>query len=249
MSEKRKKREQPNGATRPVGYCNPPIEHRFPPGVSGNPNGRPKKKKIVPLRYESDVTDLLLEEAGRRITIHENGKRLSLPAIQLVFRGLMVDAVKGKPNMRELAVRLTNHAAREREAEKIRQFNSALSQKIEWGDAFERAEAAGQAPPPILPHPMDIELDAENLAVKIVGPMTGEQHAQYDETREVRNDIVKELARRRALTDAGEEVALEQGDLSTEDLERVLAMAEAELPPSMRLRHGRIPLLPRSFKY
>ena len=25
-----------------VGYCRPPVEHRFKPGTSGNPRGRPR---------------------------------------------------------------------------------------------------------------------------------------------------------------------------------------------------------------
>ena len=35
MAEKKKK----------VGYASPPVEHRFPPGQSGNPAGRPKKPR------------------------------------------------------------------------------------------------------------------------------------------------------------------------------------------------------------
>jgi len=36
------KTDKPDGAKGEVGYGKPPVEHRFPPGTSGNPGGRPK---------------------------------------------------------------------------------------------------------------------------------------------------------------------------------------------------------------
>ena len=63
-----------------VGYCKPPKETRFRKGQSGNPAGRPKKKKP-----ESDLRSILerigeekVEIAGREMTMRE----LELRAIQ-----------------------------------------------------------------------------------------------------------------------------------------------------------------------
>lgn len=39
------KTEAPDGAKGDVGYGKPPVEHRFKPGKSGNPSGRPKNAK------------------------------------------------------------------------------------------------------------------------------------------------------------------------------------------------------------
>ena len=55
-----------------VGYCRPPIDTRFKPGVSGNPSGRPKKHKTL----ASEVADLLnefskLAEDGHEMTNRE----------------------------------------------------------------------------------------------------------------------------------------------------------------------------------
>ncbi len=43
MSNKRT--DKPDGAKGEVGYGKPPAEHRFQPGKSGNPGGRPKGAK------------------------------------------------------------------------------------------------------------------------------------------------------------------------------------------------------------
>lgn len=49
MSKKSKKNnkkrinKQSKKQSSKVGYCNPPKEHQFKPGQSGNPKGRPKK--------------------------------------------------------------------------------------------------------------------------------------------------------------------------------------------------------------
>src|SRR5690348_6643125 len=34
-----------NKADKPIGYGHPPAEHRFQPGQSGNPSGRPKRQR------------------------------------------------------------------------------------------------------------------------------------------------------------------------------------------------------------
>jgi hypothetical protein len=50
-----------------TGYRNPPIETRFPPGVSGNRRGRPK-------RVRSLVTDVL---QGMKATAVHDGRKMS----------------------------------------------------------------------------------------------------------------------------------------------------------------------------
>ena len=71
----------------PVGYKQPPIHSRFQKGQSGNPRGRPKK------------TPDFLEDAvaifGAPVTGYANGKEITLPMIQAVFRRLCRNALKG----------------------------------------------------------------------------------------------------------------------------------------------------------
>jgi len=71
----------------PVGYKQPPAHSRFQKGQSGNPSGRPKK---VPDFLEDAAVILTAPVTG-----HANGKAITLPALQAMFRRLCRNALKG----------------------------------------------------------------------------------------------------------------------------------------------------------
>jgi Family of unknown function (DUF5681) len=63
-----------------VGYGKPPVHAQFRKGQSGNPGGRPRR---APTERAKALT---LREAYRRITVKEDGRALTLPAIQAILR-------------------------------------------------------------------------------------------------------------------------------------------------------------------
>jgi hypothetical protein len=89
-----------------VGYGKPPKHSRFQKGKSGNPSGRPKKRKTI--------DDLVAEEAGRRITVTENGKRTKRSAERLTVRKAIKDGLTGTPRdtLASLQVMKNANAAR-----------------------------------------------------------------------------------------------------------------------------------------
>ena len=73
-----------------VGYGRPPKETRFTPGKSGNPKGRPKRKRSL-------AADLR-KEVERMVEVVENGKRRRVSVQAAVIRRLVNDAI-GRGNM------------------------------------------------------------------------------------------------------------------------------------------------------
>ena len=72
---------------RKIGYGNPPRHTQFKRGQSGNPRGRPRRKKPL-----STMLDELLY---RPVEVKEGGRKRKMPAVQALLHRLYVEAMKG----------------------------------------------------------------------------------------------------------------------------------------------------------
>lgn len=90
-----------------IGYCKPPKKHQWPPGVSGNPKGRPRKPKD-PLTI--DDAAILRRLDAEEITV--NGQKMTRREAEI--RRIVASTFKGDRKARRLFNRLKKSAVKER---------------------------------------------------------------------------------------------------------------------------------------
>jgi Family of unknown function (DUF5681) len=93
-SKKSSRKKQPYT----VGYGKPPARHRFKPGQSGNPKGRPKQ---LP-----ELADLMAKELRRRGLVTIDGKQQSITRLELIVKNQVNLAGKGHPKSLGLLIDL-----------------------------------------------------------------------------------------------------------------------------------------------
>jgi hypothetical protein len=81
------RRKMPKPAGDEVGYGRPPAAHRFKPGHSGNPRGRPKAAK-----NEATILRNLL---NRKIDVRQGGTARKITVFEAILLRITEDALKG----------------------------------------------------------------------------------------------------------------------------------------------------------
>lgn len=89
---------QPSKGDYEVGYGKPPVGHRFKPGQSGNPGGRPKGHRNL-------KTDLA-EELREKVLVREGIKERRLTKQQAMIKSLTAKAIKGDPRGIQILISL-----------------------------------------------------------------------------------------------------------------------------------------------
>lgn len=111
---------------------------RFVTGISGNPAGRPSRKKEVPLPpdFLSALVAIALEE--REVSI--NGKLVSITMIELIIRKMMNDALKSNGyQCARIVSLLQNLGALKALEEKRREAERAAEEKeFVWTEEMEQ---------------------------------------------------------------------------------------------------------------
>ena len=107
-----------------VGYGHPPEAHRFTPGQSGNPRGRPKgATSRAPAQPPDRLTQIVLDEASRQIPVRDGDRTVTVSMAQAIIRRLAVDAVRGEPRAQRLFTEMLaiSEDEAQRAAEQVRE--------------------------------------------------------------------------------------------------------------------------------
>ena len=173
-------------------YRNPPIEHRFRKGVSGNPKGRPCKNRALVstkvdgrpgIGFEDRIKSLAIKEAYRLIAIREGDRIERIPVIQVILRKVAVDAAKGNIRAQQNILSLVIGAEADRRVATMELLKNAVDYKEHWHHVLaERARKGTTGPEPV-PHPDDVIIDYDIGEVRFDGPVDEEQKAAQNRVR------------------------------------------------------------------
>jgi Family of unknown function (DUF5681) len=85
-----------------VGYGKPPKERQFQKGVSGNPNGRPKKCR--------NFYEVLIRESESLMPLTENGQRKRLSKDEITIKQFINQVMNGNPSAQRMYFPLRQQA-------------------------------------------------------------------------------------------------------------------------------------------
>ncbi len=91
-----------------VGYGRPPKLHQIKKGERRNPNGRPPGSR--------NAKNILRDEHKRTVAIKENGRSRRKPAIEVLIRRDVADALQGNERAKARQIGLALQSAAEDEA-------------------------------------------------------------------------------------------------------------------------------------
>jgi Family of unknown function (DUF5681) len=183
-------------------YRNPPIEHRFRKGVSGNPKGRPCKNRALVstkvdgrpgIGFEDRFKSLAIKEAYRIIPIREGDRTERIPVIQAILRKVAVAAANGNIRAQQNYLNLLTGAEADRRMATMELLKTAVDYKEHWHHVLaERAREGTTGPEPV-PHPDDVIIDFDTGEIRIDGPVLEEQHLAQERLREMWPDFLKRI--------------------------------------------------------
>ena len=81
-----------------IGYGKPPAQHRFKPGQSGNPNGRPRGAR--------GVATLVNEALDETIQVSAGGRPREMKKREALLAAMIAKAIKGDVRAASLVVKL-----------------------------------------------------------------------------------------------------------------------------------------------
>lgn len=218
-----------------VGFGKPPEQHRFKKGQSGNPKGRskkPKEKQKSPKLGDGYLRAFLEQEAFRDLQLHENGKPVTLSAVQAILRSLLLDGVKGNRLAKRQAYELLKREEQEAAENSVRNYEHWAAYKAKSEALIRKCREEKRPVPQFYPHPNDILLDDANVEVHFLGPRSADQAIPYVRAALMRDWLIARLVQmgryRKRSASTGE------GGQDFPSADAIPFLIERALPPSLQ---------------
>lgn len=139
----------------PVGYKRPPVAHRFRPGRSGNPKGRPKEAK--------NFATVIQDELQMRILVTENGKRKLITKRQAIAKQLVNKAATGDPKTLSILLGEARLQERDPEAATAADVLNTDEDALVIASILQRVRDADRGQLPVNPEPSSPRAPAASL--------------------------------------------------------------------------------------
>lgn len=198
-----------------VGYKRPPRHGQFRKGQSGNPRGRPKRKKVEQDRTpdpERESDAVLRKLLNRHHVVIEGGQEIEMTMLEILRHKQIKLAAEGNPHaLREIhrdversearmeareraMAEIEASSAREKAEEWTRLLRYLRSLRQEQARKWKSGLAQGHAEPVELwPHPDDIILSKDGKRYIVRGPLDAEDVPRWDELRRIRDYFIAEM--------------------------------------------------------
>ena len=170
-----------------VGYGKPPKEHCYPKGTTGNPRGRPPRKRqhlaadqLGNCGSLSEAQRLWLEEANTPIPVSFNGRVEEVTAQRAVMLSLRKKALAGNPRALDLYLKNVTAAQAAVRANDMEAFEALVQYKHEFEREVRYRTLLGRPVDDILPHPADVIVNPRTGFHKIAGPLDEHERRKYD---------------------------------------------------------------------
>ena len=125
------------------GYKNPPVEHQFKKGKSGNPKGRPRKKTKQHSDPGLDLIVSVHRELRKSVFVQENGKHREITKLDAFSAQLVAQSVNGKPSQQKMLLSLlTQDRHEETEQQTLEQLQSYDKDLL--NELYEQLNSMGQ---------------------------------------------------------------------------------------------------------